>query len=98
LWFMADKITITFDSATTYVIDTTAIYELLPGFIAALIAAVIVACGLGVIGSVGEAKKLIPVIKTYQPQLSNKPVYDKQYEVFKNLYKSNKANFAALNG
>ncbi|MBQ4528342.1 MAG: sodium/proline symporter PutP [Clostridia bacterium] len=41
-WLMADKIRITFDSATTYVIDTTAIYELLPGFIAAFIAAVIV--------------------------------------------------------
>lgn len=69
-----------------------------PQNVGAVGAAVIVACGLGVIGSVGEAKKLIPVIKTYQPQLSNKPVYDKQYEVFKNLYKSNKANFAALNG
>ena len=69
-----------------------------PQNVGAVGAAVIVACGLGVIGSVGEAKKLIPVIETYQPQLSNKPVYDNQYEVFKNLYKSNKANFAALNG
>ena len=26
------------------------------------------------------------------------PIYDKNFAVFKNLYKSNKENFAALNG
>ncbi len=69
-----------------------------PQNVGAVGAAVIVACGIGMIKDVSEAKKLIPVIKTYHPQLKNKPIYDKQYEVFKNLYKSNKANFAALNG
>ncbi len=69
-----------------------------PQNVGAVGAAVIVACGLGIINGVGEAKKLIPVVKTYKPVTSNKPVYDKQFAVFKNLYKSNKANFAALNG
>ncbi|MBQ8209722.1 MAG: FGGY-family carbohydrate kinase [Clostridia bacterium] len=69
-----------------------------PQNVGAVGAAVIVACGLGMINGVSEAKKLIPVIKTYTPNADNKAVYAKQYEVFKNLYKSNKANFAALNG
>lgn len=69
-----------------------------PQNVGAVGAAVIVACGLGVIKNVGEAKKLIPVVKTYRPRSENRTVYDKQYNVFKNLYKSNKGNFAALNG
>ena len=32
------------------------------------------------------------------PNPSLKPIYDKNFAVFKNLYKSNKENFAALNG
>ncbi len=69
-----------------------------PQNVGAVGAAVIVACGLGMINSVSEAKKLIPAVKTYIPNPANKPVYDKHYGVFKNLYKSNKANFAAING
>ncbi len=69
-----------------------------PQNVGAVGAAVIVACGLGMIDSVEEAKKLIPVVNTYHPNDKNRAVYDRQYEVFKNLYKSNKGNFAALNG
>lgn len=69
-----------------------------PQNVGAVGAAVIVACGLGLIKDVEEAKKLIPVVKTYHPSLTNKAVYDKQFETFKNLYKANKNNFAALNG
>ena len=61
-------------------------------------AAVISAVGLGRIGSIEEAKKLIPAKKTFIPNPANKPAYDKNFAVFKNLYKSNKDNFAALNG
>ena len=57
-----------------------------------------IAVGSGAIGSFSEAKKLIPVVKTYTPDPANKAVYDKQYAVFKNLYQANKKNFAALNG
>lgn len=69
-----------------------------PQNVGAVGAAVIVACGLGMIDNVSDAKKLIPVVKSYYPNTANKAVYDKQFETFKNLYKSNKANFAALNG
>lgn len=69
-----------------------------PQNVGAVGAAVVVACGLGMIKNIGEAKKLIPVVKTYHPNSSNKEVYDKQYEIFKNLYKANKDNFAAING
>lgn len=69
-----------------------------PQNVGAVGAAVIVACGLGMIKGVSEAKKLIPVVKTYYPDTSKKTLYDKQFVTFKNLYKSNKNNFAALNG
>lgn len=69
-----------------------------PQNVGAVGAAVIVACGLGMIRGVNEAKKLIPVEKTYHPNTANKATYDKCFEVFKNLYKANKGNFAALNG
>lgn len=69
-----------------------------PQNVGAVGAAVIVACGLGMISGVKDAKKLIPVVKTYHPNTANKSIYDKQYSVFKKLHKSNKANFAALNG
>ena len=69
-----------------------------PQNVGAVGAAVTIAVGAGVISSFSEAKKLIPVVKTYEPNKENKAVYDKQFAVFKNLYKANKNNFAALNG
>ncbi len=69
-----------------------------PQNVGAVGAAVTIAVGSGAIASFSEAKKLIPVVKTYTPNPANKAVYDKQYAVFKNLYKSNKENFKALNG
>ncbi len=69
-----------------------------PQNVGAVGAAVTIAVGSGLIKSFSEAKKLIPAVKTYVPNKENKAVYDKQYEVFKNLYKANKSNFAALNG
>ena len=61
-------------------------------------AAVTVAAGLGLISGVRDAKRLIPAEKTFTPDLTLKPLYDKQFQVYKKLYKSNKSNFAALNG
>lgn len=69
-----------------------------PQNVGAVGAAVVIAVGLGEINSISEAKKLIPAVKTYEPNPANREVYDKMYGVFKNLYKSNKKNFAALNG
>lgn len=69
-----------------------------PQNVGAVGAAVISAMGLGIIDNMLEAKKLIPAKKTFTPNNANKEVYDKNFAVFKNLYKNNKANFAMLNG
>ena len=69
-----------------------------PQNVGAVGAAVVSSVGLGLIDSMLDAKKLIPARKTFIPNPENKAVYDKNYEVYKRLYKCNKANFAALNG
>ncbi|MCR5783446.1 MAG: FGGY-family carbohydrate kinase [Clostridia bacterium] len=69
-----------------------------PQNVGAVGAAVLVAVGLGLIAEVSDAKKLIPVVKTYYPDAENKKIYDKYFAVFKQLYKTNKPNFALLNG
>ena len=45
-----------------------------------------------------KVKDFIPANKTYVPNPENKAVHDRNYEVFKSLYKNNKKAFAALNG
>ena len=69
-----------------------------PQNVGAVGAAVVVAAGLGVIKDVDEAEKLVKVDKVYKPNKENKAVYDKGYEVYKQIYSSNKKNFAMLNG
>jgi xylulokinase len=68
-----------------------------PQNVGAMGATVLVAVGLGMCSSIEDAKKLIPVSKTFTPNMENKKVYDKYYEVYKKLYSSNKDNFAKLN-
>jgi xylulokinase len=69
-----------------------------PQNVGAVGAAVIMAVGLGVIDDVAQAKQLIPAKKTFTPNPENKEVYDRNYEVYKSLYKNNKEAFKALNG
>lgn len=59
-------------------------------------AAVLCAVGLGLIGSVEDADDMIPAVKTFEPDSSSKELYDRNFEVFKNLYKANKKNFAMM--
>ncbi len=61
-------------------------------------AAMLVAVGSGCIGSLSEAGSLIKAESRYVPNAENKALYDRNYEVFKNLYAANKKNFAVLNG
>jgi xylulokinase len=68
-----------------------------PQNVGAMGAAVLIAVGLGQCKSIEDAKSLIPVSKTFEPNMENKKAYDKYYEVYKNLYKANKENFAKLN-
>ncbi|MDY6135635.1 MAG: carbohydrate kinase, partial [Eubacteriales bacterium] len=70
-----------------------------PQNVGAVGAAVCVAIGLNLIPSFDKVKDFIPAKKTFHPNLKLKAeVYDKGFEVFKNLYKANKQNFALLNG
>ena len=66
--------------------------------IGAVGAAACIAVGTGMIPSMTDVKKLIPAKITYHPNKANKAVYDRNFEVFKNLYKCNKKNFEILNG
>ena len=68
-----------------------------PQNVGAVGAAAVVAAGLGMIKDVSEADKLIKAEKVYKPDPSVKAAYDKNFEVFKQIYASNKKNFAMLN-
>ena len=60
-------------------------------------AALTAAVGMGTVGSMEEAAKLIPVTAVYRPHTEFAEVYAKNYEVFKRLHKSNKKNFEMMN-
>ena len=68
-----------------------------PQNVGAVGAAAVVAVGLGAIPSLENLKDFIPAVATYVPNAENKAIYDKQFEVFKKLYKANKKNFLELN-
>lgn len=68
-----------------------------PQNVGAVGAAAIMGVGLNIIPCIEDIKSFIPVTATYQPNPENKAVYDKQFEVFKRLYKTNKKNFHLLN-
>jgi len=63
----------------------------------ALGAAVLIAKALGKIPSIESAKKLLPDPRLYIPNTEHKAVYDRNFSVFKSLYKDNKKSFALLN-
>lgn len=69
-----------------------------PQNVGAVGAAAIMGVGLGVIDSIDDVKNFIPADKTYVPNPENKKVYDRNFKVFKSLYKNNKQAFGALNG
>ncbi|MBQ8077557.1 MAG: FGGY-family carbohydrate kinase [Eubacterium sp.] len=69
-----------------------------PQNIGAVGSAALIAVGTGMIPSIKDVKKLIPAKTIYKPNPANKSVYDRNFTVFKNLYASNKKNFAILNG
>ena len=60
-------------------------------------AAAAIAVGIGMFGSIEETKALIPAEKTFYPNDKHKEIYDKQFAVFKDLYRSNVKNFERLN-
>lgn len=69
-----------------------------PQNVGAVGAAACAGIGLGLIPSFENIKDFIPAKKRFIPDLKVKEeVYDKGFEVFKRLYKSNKDNFKMLN-
>ncbi len=60
-------------------------------------AALLVAVGTGVMPYRDAAKDLITVKEVVRPNPANREVYDRNYAVFKKLYKCNASNFKALN-
>ena len=60
-------------------------------------AALIIALGMKIIDSPETAQNLIPIKAVYHPNPDNREVYDRNYQVFRMLYKSNAKNFKSLN-
>ena len=61
-------------------------------------AAAVTAVGLGLMPSIEETAAFIPAARTFKPDPSTKEAYDKNYGIFKELYKTNKKLFKSLNG
>ena len=61
-------------------------------------AALMIALGTKKLASLHDARRLIPVTAVYHPNPAYKAVYERNYQVFRRLYKSNAKHFKALNG
>ncbi len=60
-------------------------------------ATVACAVGLGVLKNFRDAKPLISVDRCYEPMVKNKDLYQRNFDVFKGLYKANKGLFHRMN-
>lgn len=67
-----------------------------PQNVGAIGAAATAAVGCGLISSMDCLGDFIPVEKEFYPNMENKKIYDEVFEVFKNLYASNRKNFNAI--
>lgn len=61
-------------------------------------AAAVMGVGLGLIPDLDAAGSFIPVAARYTPNSARTAAYAPYYAVFKQLYRSNRSNFRALNG
>ncbi len=61
-------------------------------------AALVVAVGLGLLGSLEEAHDLVKVRAAFQPVPEHRSVYDRNYAVLSGLHKANEGFFRLLNG
>ncbi|MBN8619334.1 MAG: carbohydrate kinase, partial [Anaerolineae bacterium] len=59
-------------------------------------AALVCGVGLGAI-TFDDIPRIIRIAKTFTPRSQYKPLYDKQYHVYRQLHKQNKALFKLLN-
>jgi xylulokinase len=68
-----------------------------PQNVGAVGAAAVMGVALGIIGSIEEIGDFIPAVKTFTPDKAKRNAYDKNFTVFKKLYRFNKSNYKALN-
>jgi xylulokinase len=68
-----------------------------PQNVGAVGAAAVMGVALGKISSINKVREFIPASKTFLPDPTKKLTYDKYFQVFKKLYKTNKQNFKLLN-
>lgn len=68
-----------------------------PQNVGAVGAALVASVGLGIINTLCEAKKLVPVSNRYKPNQHNVEIYNRNFKVFKALYHNNKGSFQSLN-
>ena len=59
--------------------------------------ALVVAAGIKGVDVLELSRQLVIVDHTYIPNPENKEVYERNYRVFKKLYKSNASNFKEIN-
>jgi xylulokinase len=64
----------------------------------ALGAALLCAHGLGALGSLEEARQLVPVRGRFEPDQEASKIYRERFEVFRDLYARNRQGFRRLNG
>jgi len=69
-----------------------------PQSVGAIGAALVVAAGIKNEDVLELARRLVTVEHTYAPNPANKEIYERNYKVFKELYKANAKLFDALNG
>ena len=60
-------------------------------------AALLVAAGLGELEDLSEARRIVKVNRSFTPNPDAKAVHDRNYEVFKTMYKANRDAFQLLN-
>lgn len=68
-----------------------------PQNVGAVGAAAVAAVGLGAIDSLERVRDFIPPAATYQPDPAVKTAYDRNFQVFKRLYRANQANWKLIN-
>lgn len=64
----------------------------------ALGAAFLCAAGLGALGTLEEARGLVPVLGRFDPDPRRSKVYEERLQVFRDLYTLNRPSFRKLNG
>lgn len=69
-----------------------------PREVGAIGTALVVAAGIKGADVLDLSRKLVKVNRVYKPNPENRDVYERNYKVFKNLYKSNALNFKGING